>query len=91
MSSSNGSSAALDGISAQVLEDLPAKLNGQTGLMFLRALKNLVNAILEGKVPLELRPYFFGAKLSALKKTDGGLRPIAVGNTFRRLSAKRAG
>ena len=46
--------------------------------------------IFEGKVPFELRPYFFGAKLIALKKSDGGLRPIAVGNTFRRLSAKCA-
>ena len=49
-----------------------------------------MNVILEGKVPFELRPYFFGAKLSALKNPDGGLRPIAVGNTFRRLSAKCA-
>ena len=56
-----------------------------------RASTNLVNVILEGKVPFELRPYFFGAKLIALKKPDGGLRPIAIGNTFRRLSAKCAG
>ena len=34
---------------------------------------------------------FFGAKLIALKKSDGGLRSIAVGNTFRRLSAKCTG
>ena len=91
MSFPNGSSAGLDGISPQVLKDLTAKSNGQTGLKFLRDLTNLVNVILEGKVPFELRPYFFGAKLTALKKPDGGLRPIAVGNTFRRLSAKCAG
>ena len=63
----NGSSARLDGISPQILKDLTAKSNGQTGLNFLRALTNLVNVILEGKVPFELRPYFFGAKLIALK------------------------
>ena len=50
-----------------------------------------MNVILEGKGPFELRPYFFGAKLIALKKPDGGLRPIAIGNTFLRLSAKCAG
>ena len=50
-----------------------------------------MNVILEGKVPFELRPYFFGSKVIALKKSDGGLRPIAIGNTFRRLSAKCAG
>ena len=44
--------------SPQVLKDLTAKSKGQTGLNFLRALTNLVNAILEGKVPFELRPYF---------------------------------
>ena len=90
MSFPNSSSAELDGISPQILNDLTAKSNGQTGLNFLRALTNLVNMILEGKLPFELRPYFFGAKLIALKKPDGRLRPIAVGNTFRRLSAKCA-
>ena len=91
MSFPNGSSAGLDVISPQILNDLTAKSNGQTGLNFLRALTNLVNVILEGKVPFELRPYFFGAKLIALKKPDGRLRPIAVGNTFRQLSANCAG
>ena len=91
MSLPNGSSARLDGISPQTLKDLTGKSNGQTGLNFLRALPNLVNVILERKVPFELRPYFFGAKLIALKKPDGGFRPIAIGNTFRQLSAKCAG
>ena len=91
MSFPNGSSAGLEGISPQFLKDLTAKSNGQTGLNFLRALTNLVNVILEGKVPFELRPYFFGAKLIALKKPDGGFRPIAIDKTFRQLSAKYAG
>ena len=91
MSFPNGSSAGLDGILPQILNDLTAKLNGQTGLSFLRALTNLVNVILGGKLPFELRPYFFGAKLIALKKPDGGLRPVAIGNTLRRLSANCAG
>ena len=43
-----------------------------------------MNVILERKVPFELRPYFFGAKLIALKKPDGGFRPFAVCNTLRR-------
>ena len=50
-----------------------------------------MNVIPEGKVLFELRTYFFGAKIIALKKPDGGLRPIVIGNTFRRLSAKCAG
>ena len=93
MSFPNCSSAVLDGILPKILKELTDKSNGQTGLNtdFLRALTNFVNVILEGEVPFELRPYFFGAKPIALKKPDGGLRPIAVGNSFRRLSAKYAG
>ena len=68
MSFPNGSSAGLDDISPQNLKDLTAKSNGQTGLnFFLKALTYLVNVILEGKVPFELRPYLFSAKLIALK------------------------
>ena len=85
------SSAGLDSLSPQILKDLTAKSNWQTRLNFLRFLSNLVIVILEGKVPFEHRPYFFGAKLVALKKPDGGLRPIAVGNAFRWLIAKCAG
>ena len=48
MSFPNSSSAGLDGISPQILKDLTAKSNGQTGLSFLRALTNFVNVILEG-------------------------------------------
>ena len=43
------------------------------------------------KVPFELPPYCFGAKLIVLKNPDEELLPIAVGNTFSRLSAKYAG
>ena len=68
MSFPNGSSAELDGISPQILKNLTAKSNWLTGLNFLIALTNLVNMIFDGKVPFELRPYFFGAKLIALKK-----------------------
>ena len=91
MSFPNESSAWLDRISPQILKDLTAKSNGQTGLNILRALENLVNVIIEGKEPFQLQLYFFGAKLIALKKPDGGFCPIAVGNAFRRLSAKCAG
>ena len=69
MSFLNVSSAGLDGNSPQNLKNLTTKSNEQTVLNFLRALTNLVNVIREGKVPFELRRYFFGAKLIALKST----------------------
>ena len=84
---SHTSSAGLDGISLQIFR----QVKRANWTEFSQRLTNLVNVILEGKEPFELRPYFFGAKLIALKKPDGGLRPIAVGNNIRRLSAKCAG
>ena len=43
---------------------------------------------MESKVPVGLRPFFFGAKLISLRKKDGGIRPIAVRNTLRRICSK---
>ena len=56
----------------------------------LTSLTGFVNLILDGKCPKEACPVFFGAKLIALEKKGGGLRPIAVGYTLRRLVAKCA-
>ena len=54
-------------------------------------LTKLINLIGDGKIPELLRPFFFDAKLIALIKIDGGLRPIAIGNTLRRTASKCAG
>ena len=40
--------------------------------------------------PSSVRPFFFGANLTALHKKDGGIRPIAVSCTLRHLVAKIA-
>jgi len=53
-------------------------------------LTSFVNLVLRGGVPLPVRAHFFGARLFALSKPGGGLRPIAVGLTLRRLVAKVA-
>ena len=54
----------------------------------LGALTRLVNVMAAGKVPTEVAPDLCGARLHAAKKKDGGIRPIAVGNILRRLTAK---
>ena len=41
-----------------------------------------------GRVPKLVAEVFYGANLIALGKKDGGVRPIAVGFTLRRLAAK---
>ena len=69
------------------------------GAMLLPTLGDVVHRIMCGRVPAEARPFTFGAALSALSKkkpgdagdspvTGGGVRPIASGETLRRLAAK---
>ena len=41
-----------------------------------------------GHAPEEVRPHLAGDQLFAATKEDGGIRPIAVGETLRRLAAK---
>jgi hypothetical protein len=50
-------------------------------------LYSLCNHILAGGVPAAVRPYFAGAKLFALEKPQGGIRPIACGEVLRRVVA----
>ena len=46
--------------------------------------------MLEGKCPDRIRRILFGGKLIAHRKKDGGLRPIAIGCYWRRLTLKVA-
>ena len=55
-----------------------------------RQLGDFCNKLLKGHVIAEFKPWFFGAKLAALPKPDDTLRPIAVGDTLRRLTSKLA-
>ena len=87
----NGWAAGPYEIVPQVFKDLVSKSNGKAGLNFLKSLSKLINLFGDCKIPEPLRPFFFGAKLIDLIKIDGGLRPIAIGNTLRRIASKCAG
>lgn len=82
-----GSSGGPDGLTAQHLKDF---LSGAPDLSLASALTDLVNILLTGELPLNIREVIFGARLIALQKKGGGIRPIAVGYTLRRLAAKCA-
>ena len=56
----------------------------------LNAITDFVNLLLCGKCPTLVQPILFGGKLIALNKSDGGIRPIAIGYFWRRLAAKCA-
>ena len=44
--------------------------------------------VLAGKILEAITPIFYGARLIGLSKPDGGVRPIAIGLTLRRIIAK---
>ena len=44
--------------------------------------------MLRGEVPQFAVPILYGANECAIRKKDGGIRPIAVGSTIRKLSVK---
>ena len=87
----NGPSAGLDGISPQNFERFDCQVERANWTEFSQSLNKSCKCDSRRKSSFRTTPYFFGAKLFALKKPNGGLRPIAVSNTFRRLYAKCAG
>ncbi|KAJ9436113.1 Retrotransposable element SLACS 132 kDa protein [Diplonema papillatum] len=84
-----GSGAGPSSLRAQFLKDA-AGAPDNPGVV--AEMTSFVNLLLAGKVPVEARPYLAGATLIALRKKDkpGDVRPIAVGEVWRRLTAKCA-
>ena len=62
----------------------------ESGHDFLTALTAFINLLLSGGCPSEVAPIFFGGRLLALNKKSGGVRPIAIGFSLRRLASKCA-
>ena len=85
-----GSAAGLDGMRPLHLKQLISAEATEPGRRLLRSITRLVNLILSGSVPDYARDSLFGASLCALRKKDGGLRPIAIGSVYRRLASRLA-
>ena len=82
-----GSTGGPDGITPQHIRDL---MSGATDDNLQEALVDFVNLTLAGAFDEEVNSIIFGGRLIALAKKDGGIRPINVGYTLRRLVAKCA-
>ena len=52
------------------------------------ALTRVVNCALAGDLAPRLRPFLCGGRLVPLKKKDGGIRPLVVGESLRAIIAK---
>ena len=83
-----GSAAGASATRPQLLKDIIGCPNKAVGEAALLATKNLVNHMAAGRAPREFAPFIAGAPLMALNKSSGGLRPIAIGETIRRLVSK---
>ena len=49
---------------------------------------DFLNHLASGLVPQEVQPFLAGAYLIGLSKKDGCIRPIAIGDVYRRLTGK---
>ena len=85
-----GSAGGCDLLLPQHLKDLIYKSSGDSGIQLLSSITRLSNKMLRGGVPKDILPVLYGASLIAFSKPNGGVRPIAIGNTLRRLVAKAA-
>jgi hypothetical protein len=83
-----GSSGGSDGLRPQHIIDLISCKDAGPGL--LTTITAFINLLFRGQCPAEIIPILFGGNLTALTKKSGGIRPIAVGYYWRRLTAKCA-
>jgi len=83
-----GSAGGPDGLRPQHIRDMLLCREAESG--FITALTAFVNMTLSSRCPSEVAPVFFGGHLLALNKISGGIRPIAIGFTLRRLTSKCA-
>ena len=79
----------VDGLRPGHLNDL---VDPQTFEARRRSLKmaNVFSKLLRGQIPQQARDLLLAENLTALRKKNGGIRIIAVGNVFRRLASKIA-
>ena len=82
-----GSSGSPNGVTPQYLRDL---MNNNADMMLLQTLTDFVNLLLSGSIPNDDKDIIFGGRLIALHKSSGGIRPIAIVYTWRRIAAKCA-
>jgi hypothetical protein len=85
-----GTSCGRDGLRAQHVLDALCGEGSAVARDLLSAITPVVNLWLGGRCPIRLSEFVASAPLTPLLKSDGGIRPIAVGTIWRRLVSKVA-
>jgi hypothetical protein len=83
-----GSAPGSSGLRPSHLQDMLRASSEQARAALLSELTAFVNRSFHGHLPELLFPWFFGARLTAFAKCGGGVRPLVVGETLRRLTSK---
>ena len=81
-----GSAPGPNGLRPSHLQDALRRRGG--GASLITALGALSKRWADGLLPAEHGPFWCGANLTPLRKADNGVRPVAVGDTLRRLVGK---
>lgn len=83
-----GTAPGPDGLRVQHLLDVLRMLPANSPNDIRPAITRLINSIMTGRVPSFVPHQLSSSRLIPLNKKDGGIRPVAIGNVWRRLSAK---
>ena len=81
-------SAGATGLSPQHLKDAAGCRRPIQEERFLAGLTRLTNVLVAGECCDDVAPFLGGALLIALRKDDDGVRPVAIGESYRRLVGK---
>ena len=79
-----------DGLRADHLKEMIQSASYEMSIRLQTSLTSFVNCCLKGNLPVLSAPYVASAPVTPLEKKNGGIRPIAVGETLRRLVSKCA-
>ena len=85
-----GSAGGRDGMRPQFLLDMLRRTAAPIRNRTLDYIADLVALMIQGRLPAVLGPLLASASLVGIPKPSGGIRPIAVGLTLRRLAGKVA-